>query len=150
MKTCRVCQEEKPLSDFPKRSRNPDGLDTMCKGCKRDYDNAHYRSHPERRTYINQVRNVARQQTRQFIYDYLRTHPCVDCGESDPIVLTFDHRDDVVKVADISKMTTYSIPAVEREIAKCDVRCANCHARRTALPVRLVRRSSSVGRAPLL
>lgn len=62
---------------------------------------------------------------------FLGDPPCVDCGESDPIVLTFDHLSD--KITDVAKMIqSYSWAAVEREIAKCDVRCFNCHMRRTA------------------
>jgi hypothetical protein len=66
-------------------------------------------------------------------YNYLTAHPCVDCGESDPIVLEFDHRDPSKKRASISKLISHvTWAALQREIAQCDVRCANCHRRRTA------------------
>lgn len=52
MKTCSTCKESKTLDEFQKRSRNKDGYAGMCKVCKREYDNNHYKSHPERRRYI--------------------------------------------------------------------------------------------------
>jgi len=56
----------------------------------------------------------------------------VDCGESDPVVLEFDHRED--KRLIISKaVNNYGIPGLTAEVAKCDVRCANCHRRKTAI-----------------
>ncbi len=33
----------------------------------------------------------AKQRAKQFISEYLSQRPCVDCGESDTEVLTFDH-----------------------------------------------------------
>ena len=56
----------------------------------------------------------------------------MDCGEADPIVLEFDHRGD--KRAQIVDLIGdhASWPDVFAEIQKCDVRCANCHRRRTA------------------
>ena len=60
-------------------------------------------------------------------------HHCVDCGESDPVVLEFDHREPGVKKDNIAKLVRYlSIEALQQEIDKCDVRCANCHRRKTA------------------
>ncbi|HUQ34490.1 MAG TPA: hypothetical protein VM095_20380 [Pyrinomonadaceae bacterium] len=67
------------------------------------------------------------------IYEYLEGHPCVDCGESDPIVLEFDHVRGKKSYA-VSSLgwRLVSWDSVMKEIAKCDVRCANCHRRRTA------------------
>jgi hypothetical protein len=64
----------------------------------------------------------------------LATHPCVDCGESDPVVLEFDHRDPAAKSFSIGDALgkTWQWEKIAAEIAKCDVRCANCHRRRTA------------------
>ena len=66
-----------------------------------------------------------------FLLDYLRDTPCLDCGERDPVVLDFDHigvkRSGVVQLAG----RECSIANLEAEIAQCEVRCANCHRRRT-------------------
>ncbi len=35
MKSCRVCQEEKPLDDFYKNAARKDGYQTVCKECDR-------------------------------------------------------------------------------------------------------------------
>jgi len=61
-----------------------------------------------------------------------KNHPCADCGESDIVVLEFDHQRD--KVADVSLLARdgYSLDKIKREIDKCEVVCANCHRRRTA------------------
>jgi len=64
--------------------------------------------------------------------DYLAAHPCLDCGEGDIRALDFDHREGVDKRANIARMlASLSWTVIEAEIAKCDVRCANCHRRRT-------------------
>ncbi|MDE1010550.1 MAG: hypothetical protein OSB38_33295 [Paraburkholderia fungorum] len=70
---------------------------------------------------------------RALLRSYLLTHPCVDCGEPDIVVLEFDHRAGVEKKFDIGAAVTrgFSKRAIEEEIAKCDVRCANCHRRKT-------------------
>lgn len=65
---------------------------------------------------------------------YFSENPCVDCGETNPIVLEFDHRDREEKKYNISEMIAKgsSIKSIKEEINKCDVRCANCHKIRTA------------------
>jgi hypothetical protein len=68
-----------------------------------------------------------------FIRNSLLSHPCVDCGEADPIVLDFDHVTGKKRkgVSDLAGQG-FNIEALKAEIAKCVVRCANCHRRRTA------------------
>jgi hypothetical protein len=64
---------------------------------------------------------------------YLQAHPCVDCGQTDPLVLQFDHRDGTTKIDAVGTMVNRANwSSLLAEIAKCDVRCANCHRLRTA------------------
>jgi hypothetical protein len=55
---------------------------------------------------------------------------CTDCGEQDPVVLEFDHRADK-REAVVRLACGCSLETLRQEIAKCDVRCANCHRVRT-------------------
>ena len=78
------------------------------------------------------------QNNRRFILaslirDYKTHNPCVECGENDPIVLDFDHRNPAEKLFNISSAInkTRDLSIVCAEIAKCDIRCSNCHRRRT-------------------
>jgi hypothetical protein len=70
---------------------------------------------------------------RSKLFDFLSKNPCVDCGEKDPIVLEFDHKVRSKKFKMISKMLSghYSWQSLEKEINKCDIRCANCHRRKS-------------------
>ena len=72
-------------------------------------------------------------ESRARLVAYLREHPCVDCDESDIRTLEFDHRPGVDKRGEISCMVLAGVAwsVIEDEIAKCEVRCANCHRRRT-------------------
>jgi hypothetical protein len=74
-----------------------------------------------------------RREAKEAICKYLETHPCVDCGETDIVVLEFDHIKGK-KHKDIAIMAAsgYSITRIMREIEKCNVVCANDHRRRTA------------------
>lgn len=68
-----------------------------------------------------------------MVLAYLAAHPCVDCGESDPVVLEFDHVRGV-KEFNISCAVQcgYGMHRINLEIAKCEIRCCNCHRRVTA------------------
>jgi hypothetical protein len=74
---------------------------------------------------------LARERIRVFINNYLKGNPCVDCGEADTIVLEFDHV--AGKDFNISDATRkgVSMKRLKDEIAKCEVRCANCHRKKT-------------------
>lgn len=129
-KTCSVCKLTKEVSEFSRNRARYDGLQTYCKACMASRDADRYKA--GRRTW--QERNATtRLSHRRLLWDYLLTHPCVDCGEPDPIVLEFDHVHGE-KVMDVSTMARrlMSKKRLLEEIAKCEVRCANCHRKRTA------------------
>jgi 5-methylcytosine-specific restriction endonuclease McrA len=73
----------------------------------------------------------ARGAIRQLIAEYLSTHPCVDCGEDDPIVLDFDHVGEKSFGIASAVQRSMNLDKVRAEIAKCEIRCANCHRRKT-------------------
>ena len=105
----------------------------MDKEEKRMYD----RTYHANRTQEAKERKVAVQYARlathkQAVLEYLLSNPCIDCGEADPVVLEFDHRDN--KTANVSDgmRRGWSLKRIMEEVAKCDVRCANCHRRATA------------------
>lgn len=75
-----------------------------------------------------EARTVARQRNAKIVRNFLQTHSCVDCGENNPDVLEFDHVRGKKRgnVSDMSNRAV-SVETLRREIAKCDIRCANCH-----------------------
>ena len=130
-KRCVTCHEERPLIAFNVRRQSKDGLQDRCRECSRAWYLANREEH---------IRNVGartarmRRTYRQRIGEYLRDHPCIDCGETDLACLDFDHRDRATKAGGVGQLAGQLVAwsRVEAEIAKCDVRCANCHRRRTA------------------
>lgn len=132
MKYCAKCRTEKPLSEFNKNTGRKDGLQAQCRDCGKSRNNANYQENAVRRSSIRSNADLSRQRTRKYVREYLKTHPCVDCGEDDPIVLDFDH----VRGEKLSEISTlakkgWSLDKIVDEITKCDVRCANCHRRVT-------------------
>jgi hypothetical protein len=130
-KCCSSCNKIKDLEEFAKRSSAKDGHTNLCKPCKRNYDNNHYKANPNRSSYIRENQKERQKETDRYISEYLSKNPCIDCGEDDIVVLEFDHvRGE--KRESISILKRSSLKAVIEEIKKCEVRCANCHRRKTA------------------
>lgn len=107
-------------------------MPTKDKQKQAKYAKKHYEVNKEKMIQKAKDNNKrSRDRNRQYVLEYLENHPCVDCGEKDPIVLEFDHvRDKLFDVSDI-KRSAYSLKTIEEEIKKCEVRCANCHRRIT-------------------
>jgi hypothetical protein len=100
----------------------------------REYSREHYRRNTARYAKADWGRKRCdRKDLNREIDEYLREHPCVDCGESDPLVLDFDHRDGVEKLETVAFLRAKGRRDESfAEIEKCEVRCSNCHQRRTA------------------
>ncbi len=128
-KTCTSCKQEYDISFFPLRNGKPRGY---CKSCANARTRAHYSKNKD---YYFDRNKKRRKNLQEKLLDYLADKGCVDCGEKDPIVLEFDHIDPATKEATISKMVrhlTQRWDKILEEINKCEIRCANCHKRRTA------------------
>ncbi len=135
MKRCTKCGKEKSLNEFSFKIKTLGLRQYQCIKCSRILIRDHYNRN--RGYYLEKAkkRNTKiRTEARAFIKEYLLKHPCVDCGESDIIVLEFDHRNSKLKLTEISQLirAMSSLDAIKKEINKCDVRCANCHRRKTA------------------
>lgn len=92
MRRCGRCGREKPLSEFAWRRKLRGQLDNYCRPCRADYKQEHYAANRQR--YIDRAaarRRVVLQERVGFLMEYFKSHPCVDCGETDPLVLEFDH-----------------------------------------------------------
>lgn len=129
---CTTCGQMRPEAEFNRRARGSLFLQSWCRDCFSKYKIDRYLKNRTReiaRAHRNSER--ARSVRRHFLRDYLATHPCVNCGERDPAVLEFDHLRD--KLMDVTRMAHagWSFDAIQKEIAKCEVRCANCHRRKT-------------------
>lgn len=75
---------------------------------------------------VKSIRDRNKAKIRAFLNETKLAAGCMDCGyKSHPAALHFDHVRGK-KVRNLANM--YSMPQVLRELEKCEVRCANCHA----------------------
>lgn len=134
LKVCIKCNLEKPLNQFQKRTLSEDGLQTRCRECNSNYNKIWYEKNREnRRLNIKKRRLKVREENNKKIIDFLLKNPCTDCQIEDPLVLEFDHSDPSKKDFNISYLLdgSHNWETIMKEIAKCEVRCANCHIRKT-------------------
>jgi hypothetical protein len=132
---CPGCGTECEPANFNFKDRATGRRQVYCRECSRRYGREHYQRNTAYYTAKARKRNpVDRQALHLRVLEYLACHPCVDCGEADPTVLDFDHVDPKCKRIEVGRMIArgHSWRAIESEISKCVVRCANDHRRRTA------------------
>lgn len=130
---CSHCGELKPASEFPRRGTGSLFLQCWCRACFSAYKaERHEGLHESEMLRIRRRQAAVAAANRVLLNEYLRNHPCVDCGETDLRVLDFDHVRGSKK-ANISHMINsgFRWARIEEEIAKGDVRCSNDHRRVT-------------------
>ena len=131
--TCSKCKKDLSAEDFPYRNLTRRTKNKVCKSCHQLYRKQHYLINKSK-----YIEKAAKWNTKQkeiltkYLFAVLSKSECIDCGEKDIIVLDFDHIEN--KKLGIAEMfrNRYSITAIETEIKKCVVRCANCHRRKTS------------------
>ncbi|MDQ2690420.1 MAG: hypothetical protein M3Y68_00125 [Chloroflexota bacterium] len=129
MKICTSCGVEKADSEFNFRNKLRGIRHHICKVCQRPYKRKWYHGSAKERHLENvKERNKrVRREASEFIYQYLLNHPCEKCGETDVRTLEFHHVGK--KNLAISEMVARGAPIhkLEKEIAGCQILCANCH-----------------------
>ena len=132
-KICVVCKIEKPIADFNKKTKSKDGYQNLCKSCSSVRSQVHYQKDKEsNKKRLSKNKKILQDAAKLYIAKLLTTMGCKDCPEKDPVVLDFDHMSN--KEHGISRMIHdgTSLNKIVEEIEKCEIRCANCHRRKTA------------------
>jgi hypothetical protein len=137
MKTCTRCKQLKPKNAFNWKQKHIKRA-SHCRVCTKEQVKSHYNNNTE--YYVKKAKKSnakIRKKHQEFLATFLKDNPCIDCGENDLLVLELDHREPSKKVNAISLMMRQmvSLKKLEQELDKCDVRCANCHRRKTALEI---------------
>ncbi len=95
------------------------------------YGKSHYERNKEK--YVQKARKH-KEAIGDLVWGIKCKGSCVDCGESDPLVLDFDHVRGKKKFS-LGRAYEHGRLQVLDELAKCEIRCANCHRRKTLAPV---------------
>src|SRR5438105_2059940 len=107
MKPCTKCGVVKPIEEFGFKVRSRGWRRSRCLICMRAASREHYRQNTDGyKKRAKKRRPLERARLRQRLYAYLAEHPCIDCGETDPVVLEFDHRDPSTKSASVGFLVT--------------------------------------------
>lgn len=132
MPICTRCKEEKRSSEFPKNKSKKKGISSACLACHREMARDWYQRNKKKKKRDSRERSKTR---RDVARDYVlsRLTECADCGETNKVVLEFDHVTGV-KIAGISYMARngFSVEDIAMEMLKCEIVCSNCHRIRTA------------------
>lgn len=121
-----------PVSEFYRHARR--GYQNLCKKCKAEYNRQHYKK--DRDKYIARAKSSNKEmrvRLTRLLLAYLMKHPC-KCGEDDPVLLDFHHKNPAEKAANVAALMTRRRPWAEilQEIKKCKVLCVRCHRYATA------------------
>lgn len=142
MPVCTQCGKRKPVEGFHADPIKRNGLKSHCKNCACRQSRRYYHAHRTQRlaytrtyhqTHPDKVQSIgARQRRRNYeLVRGVKDKPCADCGISFiPFVMDLDHVRGR-KLFALGAIGTRSITAIQKEIAKCDVVCSNCHRLRT-------------------
>ena len=124
----------KPVEEFGNNKNNFDGKQSYCKECGRQKDRKNYLCGQNRKQKIRASAAERKRRNYFYVQEYLKNHPCVDCGEDDASYLEFDHVRGT-KSANVSSMVhqCFSLENIQAEIDKCEIRCIKCHRNKTVI-----------------
>lgn len=111
--TCRTCQRIKMRC---KRESNPSYSRDIMRN---------WRSKNQKRDRLNWTEL---RKSKKIWLDEQRKNGCSKCPENDPVCIDFHHRDPKDKEGSLSEaIARWSLERLQKEVAKCDLLCSNCH-----------------------
>lgn len=119
MKICGRCKRNLKESNFHKRG---EGLQSICKSCRKEDDKHQYSSNGKKEKLIEQ-----QDRNRKIVNEIKNNSKCKYCIENDPVTFDFHHRNPEEKEFIIAYMMNQNTERLLKEINKCDIICANCH-----------------------
>lgn len=102
-----------------------------CRKCRKEIDRNYYLNNKK---LVRQKRKADRDRFVAWLNSLKDNKPCTDCGNIFRWwVLQWDHLPQYKKDFNISEVRSkqYSKDKVLKEVAKCELVCANCHSDRT-------------------
>lgn len=102
-----------------------------CRECQKLRTIKYNEKHPDRQAArVARTKNNARA-IKSNLVEY-KGRKCADCnGVFHPCVYHFDHRDPRNKNKGVAQIMHRPLEEIKKEVDKCDLVCANCHAIRT-------------------
>lgn len=137
--TCAKCGLERPTGDFYTKRSAKSGRASRCKSCELTQKRDEYRAdgaarrQKARDSFASGSRAVTRARNAAWLLEYLSSRPCVACGEGDPVVLDLDHIRGNKRASVANMVNGHSLAAIQAEVEKCQVLCANCHRKKTVI-----------------
>ena len=133
LRRCPRCNRYRPLEAFAFRDKAHTRLQSYCRSCANATWREWYAEEKNRRHHLTLVamRRRKRIAKNRAMIRELKAQPCAECGNTfPPEAMDFDHIGS--KRSEISRLVYDSgTDALRREIAECEVVCANCHRIRT-------------------
>ena len=96
LKVCNKCGKEKSIEEFGFYNKKLKKRRNTCIDCVAAY-------YVENKPVFQERSKKKRQSDKEFVHSYLAGRKCIDCGESDPTVLEFDHRDNEENASKLTK-----------------------------------------------
>lgn len=125
-KICAKCGKELPITDFVFKDKAHNVRASRCKDCDREDKRISYAKHYENnREKFIQRRKEFESSNKDFARERKKCG-CLICGEKDIACLDFHHLGNK-EFTISSEMRNKSKEAIQAEIDKCVVLCANCH-----------------------
>lgn len=128
-KICRICDKDKPITEYFKVQKTSKYFRGECKTCNRAGKKV-YNAKPPVRLSKRDASRKARRLNHIRLLDYIGgSYICNRCSYSNTCTAPFDfhHIDPTTKHIGVGKMMQLSWTRVKLEVDKCELLCSNCH-----------------------